>query len=239
MELYHALPFFCYLLGKALRSGRPFRKVTFLGCAVLATFAVCWLPYLTSKSLIFQVLHRVFPLGRGLYEDKVANFWCSVSTVIKVRRMFGQSFLVKLSSMTTFVTLVPSCWNLVRRPTSQRFLLALVRDSSHPEASQLPSAISPPSPQVNSSLGFFLFSFQVHEKSILLAVLPASLLTPHYPHAIAWFSLVAAFSMYSLLVRDGLSLASWALCGLFYLAFHVSTPPPKEGTHWVYRAVVR
>ena len=71
--------------------------------------------------------------------------------------------------------------------------------------------------QVNSSLAFFLFSFQVHEKSILLAVLPASLLLVRHPHSIVWFSLVASFSMYPLLVKDGLALATWALCGLFFM----------------------
>ena len=30
---------------------------------------------------VLQVLHRMFPFARGLYEDKVANFWCSVSVV--------------------------------------------------------------------------------------------------------------------------------------------------------------
>ena len=28
---------------------------------------------------VLQVVHRMFPFARGLYEDKVANFWCSIS----------------------------------------------------------------------------------------------------------------------------------------------------------------
>lgn len=31
------------------------------------------------------VLCRIFPFGRGLFEDKVANFWCIADFVIKIR----------------------------------------------------------------------------------------------------------------------------------------------------------
>ena len=50
--------------------------VTVLGC-----FAVLWAPYLRSLDSTLQVLSRLFPVGRGLYEDKVANVWCTVSPV--------------------------------------------------------------------------------------------------------------------------------------------------------------
>ncbi len=71
--------------------------------------------------------------------------------------------------------------------------------------------------QVTSSLSFFLFSFQVHEKSILLACLPMSLLTAHHPFLVTTFQLTAAFSMYPLLTQDQLCLAVWALCCLYSL----------------------
>ena len=78
------------------------------------------------------------------------------------------------------------------------------------------SKVVPPSLfQVNSSLIFFLFSFQVHEKSILLSTLPCSLLTHHHPHTVTWFQLLALFSMYPLANQDGLVLACWALGSLF------------------------
>ena len=34
---------------------------------------------LVRPKAVLQVLHRMFPFARGLYEDKVANFWCSIS----------------------------------------------------------------------------------------------------------------------------------------------------------------
>ncbi len=46
-----------------------------------------------------------------------------------------------------------------------------------------------------------LLSFTVHEKSILLAVLPVSLLMWSEPVAMLWFNVVATFSMYPLLSK--------------------------------------
>ena len=34
---------------------------------------------------VLQVLHRMFPFARGLYEDKVANFWCSISVEARMQ----------------------------------------------------------------------------------------------------------------------------------------------------------
>ena len=227
MELYHAIPFFCLLLGKALKLGwfGSFRKVLALGVVVMVTFIVCWSPFFMDKDLALQVLRRVFPVDRGIYEDKVASFWCTVSVVIKLRRLISQAALLKLSLCTTLVAALPSALNLLRYPSPYCFILALVyieviitiafRNIVFVSVETWSNFVF--ILQVNSSLAFFLFSFQVHEKSILLAVLPASLLLVRHPHSVVWFSLVASFSMYPLLVKDGLALATWALCGLFFM----------------------
>ena len=34
-----------------------------------------------------HVISRQFPFGRGLYEDKVANIWCSLSLVLKLKEI--------------------------------------------------------------------------------------------------------------------------------------------------------
>lgn len=46
---------------------------------------------------------------------------------------------------------------------------------------------------------------QVHEKSILLPMLPLSLLAAHEPDLLAWIAPVAAFSMFPLLAKDGVA----------------------------------
>ena len=142
MELYHAMPFFCYLLGKSVYQSRyagnlekvnwqrVFFTVTKLGVTVLLTFFVCWAPFVVLSGGLeggAQVLRRLFPFGRGLYEDKVANFWCSISMVLKVRQLFSTSFLINLSFIVTLVSLLPSSIGLLRKPTPYNFLRALVR----------------------------------------------------------------------------------------------------------------
>ena len=141
MELYHAMPFFCYLLGKSVYQSRHagnLEKVNWqrvlsmvikLGVTVVLTFSVCWSPFLLTGGLEggVQVLRRLFPFGRGLYEDKVANFWCSISVVLKVRQLFSSTFLVNLSFVVTLIALLPSSIGLLRKPTPYNFLLALVR----------------------------------------------------------------------------------------------------------------
>ncbi|KAF1794690.1 Glycosyl transferase, ALG6/ALG8 [Phytophthora cactorum] len=70
---------------------------------VIATFALMWFPfcaYSSTKenclSMIAQVVHRIFPFGRGLFEDKVANFWCIADFVLKIRRNVTPALQMRL-----------------------------------------------------------------------------------------------------------------------------------------------
>lgn len=136
MELYHSLPFFCYLLGKALRFKRDWRDalshVVKLGVAVVLCFSLCWAPFYLrgGGSGVAQVLARVFPFNRGIYEDKVASFWCSVSVLVKVRNFLSTQVLMWVSSVATLAAALPSLLPLLRDPSPYRFLLALVRYTS-------------------------------------------------------------------------------------------------------------
>ncbi|XP_061593226.1 dolichyl pyrophosphate Man9GlcNAc2 alpha-1,3-glucosyltransferase [Cololabis saira] len=185
MELYHALPFFCYLLGKSIKVGllgRGFLLLVRVAAAVLLTFALCWLPFLSDPGQALQVVRRIFPVARGLFEDKVANTWCSLNTLIKIRSILSSDSQLYLSLAFTLLAVLPSSVRLLTKPTFWQFKLALV----------------------NSSLGFFLFSYQVHEKSILLASLPVCLLLNDLPFMAIWFLQASTFSMLPLLLKDGL-----------------------------------
>lgn len=132
MELYHSLPFFFYLLGKANISTT--NKISFslviikLGITVISTFGLCWIPFyiVSGTQGIFEIIARIFPTNRGIYEDKVASFWCSMSVVFKVRDLLPMNVLVWISVAVTLLIALPSLLNLVRKPTSYRFLLSLV-----------------------------------------------------------------------------------------------------------------
>ncbi|KAJ3300958.1 Glucosyltransferase-like protein [Kappamyces sp. JEL0829] len=186
MALFYALPVFFYLLGVCWK--RRWRNglllLTRIGASVLASFALLLLPFLGDAKQLGQVFHRVFPIARGLYEDKVANVWCALSVIVKIRSLFPLDQLVKISIASVLLAVLPACVYLLRHPQKDKFMVA--------------AAIS--------SLGFFLFSFQVHEKSILLPLLPITLLYHSNPLLVSWFHNVALFSMWPLLKKDGLAL---------------------------------
>jgi len=65
-----------------------------------------------------------------------------------------------------------------------------------------------------------MFSFQVHEKSVLLPLLPATLLILEHPELISWLITVATFSMFHLMYKDRLSRPYWCLQILFIYLFN-------------------
>ena len=103
--------------------------------------------------------------------------------------------MAKICLGCTATALVPSAVNLLFNPKKKQFLYALI----------------------NSSLAFFLFSFQVHEKSILIVAIPVILIFPLEPFMAFWFLQVSTFSMIPLLVKDGLISAYIGLSGMFFL----------------------
>ena len=214
MHLYFALPVFFYLLSTSLYDQYGVAKVTLrgvfrvvcLGIIVISTFTLLWAPFCVYPSSscsegLLQVVTRIFPVDRGVFEDKVASFWCSLNVFIKIKQLVSLPFLGVLCLLSTLVVVLPSNLDLIiRPPTTRRFLWALF----------------------NTSLGFFLFSFHVHEKTILLPLVPMSLLAHVAPGPSFWFGLVACFSCSPLLFRDGLWVAYvGVLLGFISTAFHM------------------
>lgn len=89
--------------------------------------------------------------------------------------------MAKICLAATVIALTPSSLHLLFKSKMKKFLYALV----------------------NSSLAFFLFSFQVHEKSILIPAVAAILIFPAEPFMVFWFLQVSTFSMFPLLIKDG------------------------------------
>ena len=57
---------------------------------------------------------------------------------------------------------------------------------------------------INVSLAFFLFSYHVLEKSILLVTLPASIASPYFSFTAFWFLSISHFSMLPQYAKDDL-----------------------------------
>jgi len=197
MALYYAPAIFIYLLSLSFpRLTRPNIPLLFsLGIAVIFTFSVMLLPFALPRQVLDnlisakftalanpkiwalkewdvkglqQVFVRVFPFGRGLWEDKVANSWCATNILIKWRQLYSTPTLQKLR----YRRILSFCRGLLNGSllaTLGSISPGLLYIAIHPLVKKLPAVFT------ISALGFFLFSFQVHEKSILLPLLPATL----------------------------------------------------------------
>lgn len=44
----------------------------------------------------WAVFVRMFPFARGLFEDKVSNFWCVLNTVVKIRTIADNTTLARI-----------------------------------------------------------------------------------------------------------------------------------------------
>lgn len=106
MALYYAPAVFAYLLGLCV-GGAGVRvggmrvnvvRLVMLGATVGVTFAVVVAPLVVGGgwAQVVQCAVRVFPFARGLWEDKVANFWCAANVVVKFRERFEGGLLQKV-----------------------------------------------------------------------------------------------------------------------------------------------
>lgn len=247
MALYYAPAMFAYLLGVCLLP--EFRLPRFLGIAfvTILSFAVVFAPmflgalydnyhninpplsisdrqanplsailapYVDSEALYYpvilqltQIIHRVFPFARGIFEDKVANIWCVIHTIHKLH-LYPIPLLQRISLSATITAILPACMTI----------------SLHPRRELVPWALA------SCAWGFFLCSFQVHEKSVLLPLLPMTVLLSgdgglgvEMRAWIGWANMLGVWTMFPLLKRDELIVPYFILSGLW--AFLMDLPP--------------
>eukprot|EP00760_Papus_ankaliazontas_P033248 PhM_4_TR6265/c0_g1_i1/m.83105/K03848/ALG6; alpha-1,3-glucosyltransferase len=232
MSLYYTPTVFFFVLGDAWQRGgakHVARSVALCGIAVVVVVAASLAPWALcagdGEALCpgrsGDVLVRMFPVGRGLYEDKVANVWCAISPVLKLQRVAAPNTVLMICTACTLVAFLPSAVLLCRRPSPRALLHNLVV----------------------TCLSFFLFSFHVHEKTILIPLIPAALLclvcspdavddaVVQYLH----FLFVALFSMAPLLKKDGL-LGPYVIsmvCVAYAALFHFNNAKTKHRLFFV------
>lgn len=161
MALYFGMPFAFMTIGtlykvasqrfkgeKSKMLGYMILRIIGLAVVFVITIGVLWYPWIKEtlvgdpKLGVSSVLARIFPLRRGLFEDKVASFWCVLNNFVKVHQVLSQVMQIRLATLLTLVASLPSNIILVRNPSAKNFLLSLFL----------------------TSLSFFLYSFHVHEK---------------------------------------------------------------------------
>lgn len=243
MALFYAPAVFAYLLGVCVSPRINIPRFLAIALVTVASFAVLYAPLIIGavydwyrglpvhalppppllsklpvpideKSwyypiivVLAQSVHRVFPFSRGLFEDKVANVWCAIHTFHKLHQYSSEHLQMGALALTG-VHIFGPCMALLVKPHKELLPLAFAA----------------------TSWGFFLFSYQVHEKNVLLPLLPMTLLlgsrSGMLPSARAWIGLaniLGAWTMYPLLKRDELSVPYFVLTLLW--AYLLGLPP--------------
>ena len=204
-----------------------------------ASFVILFLPFLPPLAPLtatLQPIHRIFPFQRGLFEDKVANFWCASNVILKWRVWVQQDTLVKLSALLTAAGFLPGVGSMIY--SGYRLGAAspsLVKESRRASLTE-PAPVLPllPYALLTSSMSFFLFSFQVHEKTILVPLLPLTLLLSGAASSSFTFQLgglvnnVAVFR-YFFVVSTSRTALIYVACGPYYNAtgWSCSMSPPR------------
>lgn len=174
----------------------------YYGVIVVGTTGLLWLPWLGSMDSLKSVLSAIFPIHRGLYQLKVPNFWCISDVIMKWQNWLSKPTLTLLCTLLCILLSLPSMLTLLLKPTKKTLLLAF--------------------PCI--SMTFFLFSYHVHEKSILfpLAMMP---FVSQFLGGTLVVDLVlgGCVGMFHLLGEDGQGLGYWVLVmiwvvvgGLYY-----------------------
>ena len=207
-----------------------------LGVIVILVFVVSIGPF-ALMGQIPQLLARLFPFKRGLVHAYWApNFWALylfadlvLAKVLGIPRPDGQtamsgivgagscSVLPGISPMTTLLltlfSMIPVLVRVWGSPTKKFFTAALVQ----------------------ISLCSFMFGWHVHEKAILMVILPLGLMAADSVHLSKWFLRFAFVGHYSLMpllfepaeayVRGGLVLAHWSATFVLLQAVHAMKDP--------------
>jgi alpha-1,3-glucosyltransferase len=250
MALFYAPIVFAYLLGACVfPTIRPFRLIT-IALTTVFSFALLYAPLLVGayqdhkKGVIIdgyteppllallpfridpkdplhaplvqlaQSIHRIFPFARGLFEDKVANLWCAVHTFHKLHQ-YPIPLVQRAALIATLASILPPCFIVFFKPKKDLVPLAFA----------------------TTSWGFFLCSYQVHEKNVLLPLLPMTLMLASkaglLPKIRAWVgfaNILATWTLYPLLKRDGLRVPYFTLTLLW--AYLMGLPPMSLSAYW-------
>lgn len=234
ISLFYSPVVFAYLLGRCFQTNNNKGSLLFftLAITVLLTFALLWAPfYYDSQSLayIVQIVHRIFPFHRGLFENKVANLWCALSTKpLSIRKRIPQDLQPLLALLLTFLMILPP--SIVLFLVGKRHQPTTLTQSPNIKLHLKFLLLG----ATTCSLAFFLAGFQVHEKSILFPLSPLSLLVlcdDDNDLFVHWFSMVAVWTLWPLMIVDKLQLA-YSCWSIIYLVVVQSSRRMTYNIHY-------
>eukprot|EP00668_Euglena_longa_P033584 GGOE01043173.1.p1 GENE.GGOE01043173.1~~GGOE01043173.1.p1 ORF type:complete len:542 (-),score=82.26 GGOE01043173.1:165-1763(-) len=218
-----------------------FKPVAFmqLGLSVLSIFFLSLAPWLLTGR-IHDVVGRLFPFGRGLcHAYWAANAWAIYNVVDKAicfslqrtlrpdmmcgqlssRGLVGTSGTVVAVSHPTLFDISPAI-SLTLVAASLSGLMVHIWTSRTMDTRQLVMTFS------LSAYGFFMFGWHVHEKAMLMYVLPLSLLNMHADLApLNWhLTILSTYALFPLLFRPQECLLKWLILATYSTAAYFARP---------------
>jgi alpha-1,3-glucosyltransferase len=208
MNIYSIPAFGAALLGIGMSNGTVGSTLVCYmkwGLSAVMALMACFAPFLESKELISLVFTRLFPVNRGLFEEKVANFWCTLSILTKFHRKHANEQLFKFCLASVAISLSPMVFGLIYRGSRNRLCITKFLYSLS-----------------YVCLSMFLFSYHVHEKQILIPLLPIVFLLSEAPWFVYLFTLWSSFSLYPLILKDHLQIAYFSLMLAWHCFFYLA-----------------
>jgi alpha-1,3-glucosyltransferase len=152
---------------------------------------------------VLQSLHRIFPVSRGIFEDKVANIWCAVhySGIYKLNEHHDDRELAKAALLLTLLGILPPCLIVFLRPRTEIVLPAFA----------------------SCAWAFFLCGYHVHEKSVLLPLLPMTAMLAGPGRAseatrawVGFANVMGMWTLFHLAIKDGLEFGYLVVTGTWF-----------------------
>ena len=205
MGLYYAIIFPIYVIKKLFFSENlknikqyliSILCIIFYAVITLLINFVIYYPWIKYNKLT-DVFSRIFPFKRGIFEDKVATFWCVINIFIKLNKIFEIKNLIKLSLIFTVLGCsIPIYAILKSKKITKKICIHCI---------------------FIVAFSFYLFSFHVHEKTIIIPVLPFLLNMPYMINILPLFTLISMFSLFPLLQRENQVISYYILNIIFYI----------------------
>ena len=207
MGLYYAIPFPLYVIKKLFFNNSKNNEnnnnilvsimyIGIYGIVTLITNIVIYLPWLKAKKM-GDVFSRIFPVRRGIFEDKVATLWCTLNIFFKLNRHFKMEHLIQLALVFTIIGCLTPIYAIFRSKKLTKRICTLCF--------------------FIVSFAFYLFSFHAHEKTIIVPFLAYLLNLPNMKNILPPFTLVGMFSLFPLLKRENQIIPYYLTCFIFYL----------------------
>eukprot|EP01080_Neovahlkampfia_damariscottae_P001590 gene1590-12715_t len=216
MFLYMAPAYFIFLIKKRI-------SIIKMGLIVTFIFFISFFPFVSSISDLKQILSRLFPFQRGLTHSYWApNFWAFYNFIdlilIKILKkpnlrsgLTGGIVGLNQGKHLILPLIKPIYTNILCLIS---FIICIFLKKKNNFLEYI----------IHSSFTFFMFSFHVHEKAIIMIIIPMSILQyfdKKWKKSFYLLSIVGTWSVFPLLFKKEEYLIKWLILILFILIFNI------------------